>query len=101
MTESEYDVLSRKYPGLTLEEVQGKTEEEIKYLFEHKRFQRWLDRTVHNHKRLRESSVRVEPHLDKIIELLECVDTPRQQKRLSVFKKIKILFCTKVKEISK
>jgi len=99
MTQQELDVLNRRYPGLSPEEVEGKTEEEIKHLFEHKRFQRWLDKEVPGHKKLRESRARVEHSLDKVIAILKY--NPEQQRALSVFGKIKGLFCTKAKEIQK
>ena len=99
MAQQELDALNRRYPGLTLEEVEGKTEEEIKYLFEHKRFQRWADKEVWGHKKIRESRARIEPSLDKVITILKY--NPEQQKALSVFGKIKRLFGVKAKEISK
>ncbi|MBQ3785153.1 MAG: hypothetical protein II843_02035 [Alphaproteobacteria bacterium] len=99
MTQQELDVLNRRYPGLSPEEVEGKTEEEIKHLFEHKRFQRWLDKEVPGHKKLRESCARVEPCLDIVISILKY--NPEQQKALSVFGNIKRLFGIKAKEIQK
>lgn len=99
MTQSEQDALKCRYPGLTSEEVEGKTEEEIKYLFEHKRFQRWADKEVPGHKKNRESRARVEHSLDKVIAILKY--NPEQQRALSVFGKIKGLFCTKSREIQK
>ena len=98
-TKSQLDALNRRYPGLTPEEVEGKTEEEIKYLFEHKRFQRWADKEVPGHKKNRESRARVEHSLDKIMAILKY--NPEQQRALSVFGKIKRLFNNKVKEIQK
>ena len=99
MTQQELDALNRRYPGLTLEEVNGKTEEEIKYLFEHKRFQRWADKEVPGHKKNRESRARIEPSLDKVIAVLKY--NPKQRKALSVFGKIKRLFSASAKEIQK
>ncbi len=99
IAQSEMDALNRRYPGLTSEEVAGKTEEEIKYLFEHKRFQRWADKEVPGHKKNRESRDRIENSLDKVIAILK--HTPEQQRVLSVFGKMKRLFVAKEKEFQK
>lgn len=66
MVMKESELLIWKYPGLTREEVEGKTEEQVKWLWEHKAFERC--KCGPYHEKIKEAQKRIEPCLDKILE---------------------------------
>ncbi len=66
MSELELDNLQRKYPGITREDAEGKTEAEIKHTWFQKRFEK-----KYFSKGYLEMRERVEPALDNVMDILK------------------------------